>query len=136
MEELKSLKSVLYTKNGRVATITLNRPERLNAIDDHMPREIKICVDFANNDDDIHVILLTGAKNNFCSGYDLKRYAEAAGSNPGVQEDHPYDAMIDFKMMKENTDNFMRSLDLSNSFFFFLQIKNEAFGSLLSQRLR
>ena len=52
--------SVNYTVEGRVATIILNRPERLNAIDRSMPGEIRDAVEEANNDDGVHVIVVTG----------------------------------------------------------------------------
>jgi len=46
---------------GRIATITLNRPERLNAIDDCMPGEIAAAVQRANDDARVHAIVLPGA---------------------------------------------------------------------------
>lgn len=98
--------SILYRTDGRVAHITLNRPERLNAINHEMPREIAAAVDEANRDDRIHVLVLSGAGKGFCSGYDLKLYAEAGGTNPGVQK-MPWDPMIDYRMMGENTRCFM-----------------------------
>ena len=88
------MKSVRYEVDGRIATITLDRPDRLNAIDHHMPREIRESVARANDDDDVHVIVLTGAGRAFCSGYDLKDYAEATGENPGVQS-MPWDPTVD-----------------------------------------
>ncbi len=97
--------SVRYEVDGRVATITLNRPDRLNAIDQHMPREIRESVERANADRDVHVIVLTGAGRAFCAGYDLKDYAEASGDNPGVQS-MPWDPTVDFKMMYQNTTDF------------------------------
>jgi enoyl-CoA hydratase len=100
------LESVRYDVAGRVATITLNRPDRLNAIDEHMPRELRRCVERANDDPGVHVIVVTGAGRSFCSGYDLKVYAQAPGTNPGVQE-MPWDPMVDFKMMFERTQDFM-----------------------------
>jgi enoyl-CoA hydratase len=99
------MNSVQYESEGRIATITLNRAERLNAIDHHMPREIREAVERANADDAIHVIIVTGAGRAFCAGYDLKDYAEASGANPGVQ-DMPWDPTVDFKMMYRNTQDF------------------------------
>lgn len=98
--------SILYETEGRVARIVLNRPERLNAINHEMPRELQAAVDEANRDDRIHVIVLSGAGKGFCSGYDLKLYAEAEGPNAGVQE-MPWDPMIDYRHMGENTRCFM-----------------------------
>ena len=62
------LQDVSYDKSGRIATITLNRPQRLNAISARMPREIKAAVERANRDDEVHVIVLTGQGRAFCSG--------------------------------------------------------------------
>ena len=98
--------SVSYETDGRIATITLDRPERLNAIDVHMPSEIRQAVERANADDGVHVIVVTGAGRAFCAGYDLKDYAEAEGENAGVQS-MPWDPTVDFKMMYRNTQDFM-----------------------------
>lgn len=101
--EFRSLK---YETAGPVATITLNRPEHYNAIDDHMPSEIRLSVERAEADADIHVIIVRGAGAGFCGGYDLKRYAERKGEIPGSQ-DMPWDPTLDFKMMWRNTQDFM-----------------------------
>jgi enoyl-CoA hydratase len=100
------LTTVDYRVDGRVATITLDRPDRLNAIDDRMPGEIARAVDAAEEDDRVHVIVVTGAGRAFCSGYDLKEYAES-GNAPYSQE-MPWDPMIDYRMMSRNTRHFMR----------------------------
>jgi enoyl-CoA hydratase len=89
---------------GRIATLTLNRPERLNAIDDAMPGEIRAAVEAANADERVHVIVLQGAGRAFCAGYDLKDYAE--GSHTANQP-MPWDPMRDYAMMKRNTEDFM-----------------------------
>ncbi len=102
-----SYESIEYETAGRVATITLNRPDRLNAIDWAMPGEIAEAVDVAEADPNVHVIVVTGAGRAFCSGYDLKLYAETEGPNPGVQE-MPWDPMVDYSMMGKNTEQFMR----------------------------
>ncbi len=60
--DCNNFRSVVYEKKERVANITLNRPERMNAIDFHMPQEIEKAVEIANADDDIRVILLSGIK--------------------------------------------------------------------------
>jgi len=94
-----------YETEGRIARITLDRPERLNAISDDMPGEIGRAVNTANTDDAIHVIVLQGAGRAFCAGYDLKEFAEATGENPYVQE-MPWDPTVDYRRMKANTDDF------------------------------
>ena len=98
-------RSVRYDTAGRVATITLNRPDRLNAIDDHMPPEIRLAVERAQSDPGVHVIVVTGAGRSFCSGYDLKEYAERPDAP--YSQDMPWDPMLDFEMMNRNTQDFM-----------------------------
>ncbi|MCX7156014.1 MAG: enoyl-CoA hydratase/isomerase family protein [Rhodocyclales bacterium] len=77
--------TLTYAAEGRIARITLNRPERLNAIVPAMPREIRLAVERANADEGIHVIILQGAGRAFCSGYDLKDFAEADVDTPCTQ---------------------------------------------------
>ncbi len=98
-------KTLLYEKRGRIARITLNRPRRLNAISRDMPREIRLAVERANADDGVHVIVLEGSGRAFCSGYDLKDFAERKGKVSYTQ-DRPWDPMLDYRMMKANTDDF------------------------------
>jgi enoyl-CoA hydratase len=105
-------RTLAYAVAGRIATITLNRPERMNAISLEMPGEIAAAVDAANRDDAVHVIVLAGAGDGFCSGYDLREFAEAAGEQPGSQlggetGTRPWDPMADFFGMYEFTQQFM-----------------------------
>src|ERR1700674_2229655 len=97
---------VLYERDGRIARITLNRPDVMNAIDDQLPVELEAAVEKANSDPKAHVIVLAGAGRAFCAGYDLTYYAEAAGTNAGVQ-DMPWDPMKDYAFMMRNTERFM-----------------------------
>ena len=105
MEKAMTFATLIYEAAGRIARITLDRPERLNAIDEKMPGEIRAAVERANADDGIHVIVLQGAGRGFCTGYDLKAFAEAKGENPGVQS-MPWDPMVDYRFMKQCTDDF------------------------------
>jgi enoyl-CoA hydratase len=85
----------------------LNRPERMNAINEQMPADIRAAVDWANDNDDIHVIVVEGAGKGFCGGYDLADYAEQVKDHPCQQESHPWDPMLDYRHMKRFTDDFM-----------------------------
>ena len=98
--------TVLYAKDGRIARITLNRPEKLNAINDAMPRELREAVAAANADDEVHVIMLAGAGRAFCAGYDLELYAERPRPVP-YSQNLPWDPMVDYAGMSENTACFM-----------------------------
>jgi enoyl-CoA hydratase len=97
--------SLRYDVDGRIATITLDRPDRLNAIDDRMPSEIRQATELAQADPEVHVIVVTGSGRSFCSGYDLKEYAERPDAP--YSQDMPWDPMLDFEMMFRNTQDFM-----------------------------
>jgi enoyl-CoA hydratase len=109
-----AFQTLTYAVTGRVATITLDRPGRMNAINLEMPGEIAEVVGQANRDDAVHVIVLTGAGEGFCSGYDLRDFAEAAGERPGSQlgggaegDPRAWDPMADYFGMYEFTQQFM-----------------------------
>ncbi len=69
---------LLYAADDRVAVITLNRPERLNAFSLALIREIKAAVAAADGDPEVRVIVIAGAGGKaFSAGYDLKESAEA-----------------------------------------------------------
>jgi enoyl-CoA hydratase len=91
----------------RIARLLLNRPERYNAIDDHTPGEIRAAVEWANAEDEVHVIIVEGAGKGFCGGYDLVHYGAGQDEHPCKQERHPWDPMEDYAVMKRNTEDFM-----------------------------
>jgi enoyl-CoA hydratase/carnithine racemase len=68
--------SILYEKEPPRATITLNRPEVLNAFDFRMLRELARACEDASWDDEVRVVVLTGAGRAFCVGADLRSWAE------------------------------------------------------------
>ena len=66
------------------ATITLNRPARMNAIDHRLPTALREAVENCQRDDAVKVVVLRGAGRGFCGGYDLEQYAERkVSSRPG-----------------------------------------------------
>lgn len=93
--------------NPRIARLLLNRPERMNAINDQMPGEIRAAVDWANANPAVHVIVVEGAGKGFCGGYDLADYAEQHIEHPCQQESHPWDPIVDYQHMRRFTDDFM-----------------------------
>lgn len=95
------------SQHPRVARLLLNRPERLNAINDETPREIRAAVEWATADDEVHVIVVEGAGKGFCGGYDLSMFGEGEIDHPCQQERHPWDPMDDYAFMKRNTEDFM-----------------------------
>lgn len=65
-------KTLLYTTEGSVLTITLNRPDVFNAFDDTQSYELQDAFKAAARDNEVRVVVLTGAGKAFCSGQDLK----------------------------------------------------------------
>ena len=114
--------TLTYEVTGRIARITLDRPERGNGITLDMPRELAECVERANLDPDVSVIALAGNGRGFCGGYDLAA-AERSGAlssqgppgsplDPSVQAgnhdpDRVWDPVVDWQMMSRNLRGFM-----------------------------
>jgi 2-(1,2-epoxy-1,2-dihydrophenyl)acetyl-CoA isomerase len=69
--------NLLYEVTESVCTITLNRPEVYNAINDELSYELQDAFKKASTDDTVRVVVLTGAGKGFCSGQDLKAIAGA-----------------------------------------------------------
>jgi enoyl-CoA hydratase len=63
--------TLLYHTDGVIATVTLNRPERLNTIVPPMPDEFEDAISRATHDPEVKVIVLRGAGRSFCAGYDF-----------------------------------------------------------------
>jgi methylglutaconyl-CoA hydratase len=71
---------ILYSVDGLVAHVTLNRPEKRNALDEELVTEVRAALDQASRDQQVRVVLLEGAGKDFCSGADLaalQRVSEA-----------------------------------------------------------
>ena len=66
--------TVLYATSDAIATVTLNRPERLNAINPELLADLLGALRKANADPAVHVIVLGGAGRAFCAGDDLKEF--------------------------------------------------------------
>lgn len=122
---MEHLSTLIYERTGRIARITLNRPEHANAITLEMPAELAECVERANLDPEVHVIALAGNGKGFCGGYDLVIAAEQRISSnsadrwpPGSPMDarvqlknhspgEVWDPMTDYAMMSRNVRGFM-----------------------------
>lgn len=67
-----SFDTITYDVDGHTATITLNRPEALNALSPHMITELRAAYDEAENDDRVWLLVVTGTGRAFCTGADVK----------------------------------------------------------------
>jgi len=121
------LRCLTYEVDGRVARITLDRPARGNGITRGLVTELEQCVERADLDPAVHVLLLSGNGKGFCGGYDLVESAEGQGTMgsdervappPGSPLDplvmamnhdpsSTWDPMVDHEMMRRNVRAFM-----------------------------
>jgi 2-(1,2-epoxy-1,2-dihydrophenyl)acetyl-CoA isomerase len=72
--------TVLVARDGGVATLALNRPEKLNSLNEAMHRELRAALEDCARDEDVRAILLTGAGRAFCAGQDLGERAMGDGT--------------------------------------------------------
>jgi enoyl-CoA hydratase len=121
---MSDLQTMTYEVDDRVARITLDRPERGNGLTPTLIAELATCVERADLDPAVHVLLLAGNGKGFCGGYDLVESAErdmsrlgceaprgspldptviAANHDPSVT----WDPMVDYAMMRRNVRAFM-----------------------------
>ena len=75
-----SYETLLVDKDDGVLTITLNRPERLNAVDETMHKELETVFAEVGNDPEVSAVVLTGAGRGFCSGGDVRAMDERGGA--------------------------------------------------------
>jgi enoyl-CoA hydratase len=78
----KTYETLLYRREGAVAVLTLNRPHVLNAMNAVMLQELQQALDHVEADDDVRALVLTGAGDSFCSGFDLKEQAADGDKSP------------------------------------------------------
>ncbi len=139
---MKALSTLTYEVSERVARITLNRPERGNGITRTLVSELEGCVEAADLDPAVHVLLLAGNGKGFCGGYDLVESAEQLAGSGAPGEGAPdeaapderapagspldpqvmaanhdpagiWDPMVDYAMMSRNVRGFMSLLHCS-----------------------
>lgn len=77
---------VLYELNDSVATITLNRPDSLNALTMEAKEELLAALQRARQDDGARAVLLTGSGRAFCVGQDLREHADALAQGQGLKD--------------------------------------------------
>src|ERR1700748_392523 len=69
---------VLFSVDNHVALITVNDPDRRNAVNDEMSQQLRAAVERAEADSDVHAVVVTGAGKAFCAGADLSALGAAA----------------------------------------------------------
>ena len=82
---------ILYDVSDKIATITLNRPDRMNAWTATMERDVRQAMEAASADDNVRVIVLTGAGRAFCAGADMEALKEINPNDIRRGENTPFD---------------------------------------------
>ena len=100
---MSDYQQIFYAKEQHVATITLNRPEKLNAYSETMVHEILAALADARDDEGVRAVILTGAGRGFCSGGDVGRDFQY----PSRYRGHRLESMLE---MRENMDQLVTFL--------------------------
>ena len=93
---------ILYGVDDFVATITLNRPDKLNAWTSEMDADVHAAIDSAAADDAVRAIVITGAGRGFCAGADMSRLSRLSGR----------DAAVDRRRQRRKPGNFEQKFEL------------------------
>lgn len=110
VEMKKEFKTIIYEKEGPIAKVIMNRPDKRNAQNGRMIEEMDTAFIDAENDPAIRVVILSGAGKSFCAGHDLKLYAVEDGAinrPPNVEgkwlyeKDYFYDKLLRTWRMKK-----------------------------------
>jgi enoyl-CoA hydratase/carnithine racemase len=100
---MKEFQQIIYEKSGHVATVTLNRPQKLNAYSEIMVHEVLAALGDARDDDEIRAVIITGAGRGFCSGGDVGRDFQY----PARYRGHRMESMLE---MRENMHELVKFL--------------------------
>ena len=98
---------ILYAKENRVATITLNRPDKLNAYSEIMVHEILAALADARDDNDTRAIIITGAGRGFCSGGDISHDFQY----PARYRGHRMESLLEMRENMHQLVTFLRRFD-------------------------
>ena len=103
-----NFEQILYAKENRVATITLNRPAKMNAYSETMVHEILAALADARDDnDEVRAVILTGAGRGFCSGGDVSRDFEY----PARYRGHRMESLLEMRENMHRLVAFLRRFD-------------------------
>jgi enoyl-CoA hydratase/carnithine racemase len=101
---MKDFEQIVYDKNGHVATVRLNRPQKLNAYSEIMVHEILAALADARDDDEVRAVIITGTGRGFCSGGDIGRDFQY----PARYRGHRMESMLE---MRENMHVLVKFLE-------------------------
>ena len=92
---------VIYEVEGAIARVTLNRPEKRNALNDELVAGLKSALRRAHDDDEIRVVILSGAGSDFCAGADLSALQKIANASVAENLDDARSLMELFTLLRQ-----------------------------------
>ncbi len=95
------MSEIIYTVENSIATITLNRPEKRNALNDTLVNLLKQALQQANTDESLRAVIIKGAGKDFCSGADLSALQKIAESDVLENWDDAYNLMELFTLIRK-----------------------------------
>ncbi|HEV7747103.1 MAG TPA: enoyl-CoA hydratase-related protein [Pyrinomonadaceae bacterium] len=101
MSEAGTDEPVLYEVHGAIARLTLNRPEKRNALNDALISGLKNALQEANSDASVRVVVISGAGNDFCSGADLASLQKIADGSVAENVDDARSLMNLFLLIRQ-----------------------------------
>src|SRR5437660_959595 len=93
--------SVLYEVDDAIARITLNRPERRNALNAEIIAALKVALRRADHDQDVRAVILTGAGSDFCSGADLQALQQISTASVSENLEDAHSLMEIFTLIRQ-----------------------------------
>ena len=104
---MKEFQQIVFEKSGHVATVTLNRPQKLNAYSEIMVHEMLAALGDARDDDEIRAVIITGAGRGFCSGGDIGRDFQY----PARYRGHRMESMLEMRENMHQVVKFLQRFD-------------------------
>ena len=104
-----TFQSIVVDVKEEVATLTLNRPEKLNALNSLLLQEAAEVMREMNDDDKIKALIITGAGRSFCSGADLSEKVSAADINQsGINRRERLTPFVHYGLMIKKIEEFTK----------------------------
>lgn len=104
------LETIILNKESHVATITMNRPEVLNALNDKLIEELGAAMRDVEEDDEVRVMVLTGAGRGFCAGQDVRALPGGGGEPLLRWEEPPEEARRGTLAILHNLTGYLRKI--------------------------
>jgi hypothetical protein len=91
LEDYMSFQNIIYEMKDNVATVRLNRPDKMNSLNDDLADEVKEAMHKADDDKEVRVIVLTGEGRAFCAGGDITGFAKIVPEELPKKPSGPFD---------------------------------------------